>query len=220
MPWFAARGNHDAAAQGFFTGRAGASIAVGCRKVMPPRGLPGEHARKSLDAMRIRLPVPGRFSWVPPDPGRRFVSARSFEAPARAHRPGTRVRPDTPGAAAGIGQRGQLLQLGPAARAALRLTRHRGRGGGSDGNLDHSQYRWLAGVLAQARRRSELVVVYGHHSLETMADRRPDELADGAGAACWPATPIRGAPRPSTSAEAGARACVCCCSPLPKSSST
>jgi hypothetical protein len=52
-----------------------------------------------------------------------------------------------------------------------------GEGGGSDGNIDHPQFVWLRGVLEGARQRNELVVVYGHHSLETMNNRRPDELA-------------------------------------------
>jgi hypothetical protein len=40
-------------------------------------------------------------------------------------------------------------------------------GGGSTGNLDHPQYVWLRRQLTGARRRDELVVAYGHHSLET-----------------------------------------------------
>ena len=56
-------------------------------------------------------------------------------------------------------------------------------GGGSTGNIDHPQYLWLRRQLAQARRRDQLVVAYGHHPLETMGNPRPDE---GAGP-CRPA---------------------------------
>jgi hypothetical protein len=54
-------------------------------------------------------------------------------------------------------------------------------GGGSTGNVDHPQYAWLGRQLAQARRRDELVVVYGHHSLETMSNPRTDERAGACG---------------------------------------
>ena len=69
-------------------------------------------------------------------------------------------------------------------------------GGGSDGNLDHPQYRWLGRTLRGARRRGELVVVYGHHSLETMANRRRDERAGrcGRGAVSCDGDPRRSAP--------------------------
>jgi hypothetical protein len=53
--------------------------------------------------------------------------------------------------------------------------------GGPDGNIDHPQYRWLARTLRAARARRELVVVFGHHSLETLGMSRPDEHVAGCG---------------------------------------
>ena len=43
-------------------------------------------------------------------------------------------------------------------------------GGGQSGNLDDPQYRWLKRELRKARKRDQLVVVFGHHTLETMTN--------------------------------------------------
>ena len=51
-------------------------------------------------------------------------------------------------------------------------------GGGQNGNLDDPQYRWLRAVsCARARKRDELVVVFGHHTLATMDNTTADEAA-------------------------------------------
>jgi hypothetical protein len=50
-------------------------------------------------------------------------------------------------------------------------------GGGQNGNLDDAQYRWLRRQLNRAHRRDQLVVVFGHHTLETMSNATPDEAA-------------------------------------------
>jgi 3',5'-cyclic AMP phosphodiesterase CpdA len=197
MPWYAARGNHDAMVQGFFAGRPGASVATGCRKVMPPRALgPGAVLGNPWDAMRTRLSSPRRFSWVPPDPARRFVSARSFK---RLH-----GRADRGHGFALTPRRERRASAGAASyyawspKPGLRFVSIDtvGEGGGADGNIDHPQYRWLKRVLTGARRRSELVVVYGHHSLETMRNLRHDELSGpcGRGTLACDADPRRSRP--------------------------
>ena len=50
-------------------------------------------------------------------------------------------------------------------------------GGGQSGNIDDPQYRWLKGELRAAKRKSEIVVAFGHHTLETMVNKRADEGA-------------------------------------------
>ena len=50
-------------------------------------------------------------------------------------------------------------------------------GGDSQGNVDHPQYEWLEGELRKAKRRNELTVVFGHHTLATMVSAVPDERA-------------------------------------------
>ncbi len=58
-------------------------------------------------------------------------------------------------------------------------------GGGSNGNLDDPQYRWLEGKLKQAERADRLVIAYGHHTLGTLDNTRTDEQAG----ACTPPKP-------------------------------
>jgi hypothetical protein len=50
-------------------------------------------------------------------------------------------------------------------------------GGGQWGNLDDPQYRWLKRELRKARKRGQLVVVFGHHTLATMSNTATDEAA-------------------------------------------
>ena len=40
--------------------------------------------------------------------------------------------------------------------------------GGDGGNVDHTQFNWLHGELSDAEAKRELVLVFAHHSLETM----------------------------------------------------
>lgn len=176
IPWYATRGNHDALAQGFYGARGGASVATGCRKVLPPRRLSAAGSANPWDTMR-GLVRRGSFEWVPPDPARRFLSPRGFK---RLH-----GRADRGHGFALVDPRELRRSRGTASyyawspRPGLRFVSldTPGGGGGHHGNLDHPQYLWLQRVLSRARRSSELVVVCGHHSLETMSNSRPDELA-------------------------------------------
>jgi 3',5'-cyclic AMP phosphodiesterase CpdA len=183
MPWYATRGNHDAFAQGFVGARGSAAIATGCRKVMPVRTPPAANrVAEGWDSMR-RLLARGRFGRVPPDPRRRFVSPQAFKRlHGRADRghgfgmvsPGERRR-----------SRGAASYYAWSPRPGLRFIALDtiADGGGSTGNIDHPQYLWLRRQLTQARRRDQLVVAYGHHSLETMGNPRPDERAGPCGPA-------------------------------------
>ena len=196
IPWYATRGNHDALAQGFYGARAGASIAIGCRKVFPPRRpseAPGDV--NPWDIMR-RLVRRGSFEWVPPDPARRFLSPRGFkQLHGRADR-GHGFAMVDPRELRRSRRTASYYAWSP--RPGLRFVAldTPANGGGHNGNLDHAQFRWLRRVLLQARRSGELVVVYGHHSLETMSNERPDELAGAcaAGKLACDADPRRSTP--------------------------
>jgi Calcineurin-like phosphoesterase len=177
VPWYATRGNHDAFAQGFVGGRGSAAIATGCRKMMPLARPPAvNRVADGWESMR-RLLARGRFGWVPPDPRRRFVSPQAFK---RLH-----GRPDHGHGFGRVSQHERRRSRGAASyyawspRPGLRFVALDtiAEGGGSTGNLDHPQYVWLRRQLTQARRRDQLVVAYGHHSLETMGNARPDERA-------------------------------------------
>jgi hypothetical protein len=177
VPWYSARGNHDALAQGHY-GRLTAqprSIPTGCRKLFSAGPItpavrldPWAHLRRRLASGRA----------VAPDPRRRFLrSAAEFR---RLHGRADRAH--------GFGftqaseqrrSRGTALYYGWSPRPGQRFLAldTTADAGGPGGNVDHPQYRWLAGELKRAQRKRELVVVYGHHPLETMANRTHDELA-------------------------------------------
>jgi hypothetical protein len=163
--------------QGFVGARGNAGVATGCRKVMPlARPTSFTRVADGWAAMR-RLLARGRFRWVPPDPRRRFITPGGFK---RLHRGADRSH--------GFGMvapherrhsRGAASYYAWSPRPGLRMIALDtvADGGGSTGNIDHRQYVWLRRELTRARRRDELVVAYGHHSLETMSNPRPDELA-------------------------------------------
>jgi Calcineurin-like phosphoesterase len=180
--WYGARGNHDAVAQGFFAGRAGASLATGCRKVMPPPVLQTPSGNP-WDAMRAMLRAPGGATWVPPDRARRFVSARAFKRLHGRADQGHGYRMTPRGERRASAGAASYYAWSPKPGLRFVAIDTVAEGGGPDGNIDHPQYRWLKRVLTGARRRDELVLVYGHHSLETMLNRRHDELAGRCGGA-------------------------------------
>ena len=73
-------------------------------------------------------------------------------------------------------------------------------GGGSTGNLDDPQYRWLERTLKKAEEADRLVIAFGHHTLATMNNTRTDEQAG----ACTPPKPGCDAdPRRSTPLHRG-----------------
>ena len=191
VPWYISRGNHD----GLIQGNAPAStdlfraIAVGCLKVFPSAAFdPSVYAGKSADelfaafnnpAFIAQLLASGRS--VAPDPDRRVISKREYR-----------------GLMTGKGKHGFSFtpkkQLNASAGSAsyYAWSPKRGlrfisldtvaEGGGQNGNLDNSQYRWLKGELNKARKRHQLVVAFGHHTIETMDNARADEDAG----ACQP----------------------------------
>jgi hypothetical protein len=182
MPWYATRGNHDTHAQGFVAARGAGAIATGCRKVMPLARPPAAaKVSHGWQAMR-RLLARGRFEWVPPDPRRRFVSPHGFKRLHGGKDHGHGFGMVAPGELRR--SRGAASYYAWSPRPGLRMIALEtvADGGGSTGNIDHPQYLWLRRELAQARRRNQLVVAYGHHSLETMINSRPDERAGRCGA--------------------------------------
>ena len=194
VPWYVSRGNHD----GLIQGNAAAStdlfraIAVGCVKVFPSAQLdPASFAGASESAVFERFGDPAFISQllaggrtVPPDPDRRIVSKSEYRAllargDARAHGFKATSRAEL------TASRGTASYYATTPRRGIRIVSLDtvAEAGGQNGNLDDPQYRWLARELARARRRGQLVVVYGHHPLATLTNTAPDEAAG----ACAPA---------------------------------
>jgi metallophosphoesterase (TIGR03767 family) len=178
VPWYAARGNHDALPQGHF-GPAVVrprSAPIGCRKVLSARvPAAGPLRTQPWALLRARLPS---ASFVPPDPRRRFLrSAAEFRRlhgrADRRHGFALTARSER------RRSRGSALYYAWSPRPGLRFISLDtvADAGDSGGNVDDPQYRWLQRELARARRRGRVVVIYAHHSLERMTNRRHDEWA-------------------------------------------
>ena len=194
VPWYVSRGNHD----GLVQGNAPAStdlfraIAVGCLKVFPSAQVdPAAFAGLDEGALFSRFADPAFIASlltgarrVPPDPDRRIVSKAEYRSLMRK---GSRR-------AHGFSST-RKAELEASARTAsyYAATPRKGmrfisldtvaEGGGQNGNLDDPQYRWLRSELNRARRRDQVVVVFGHHTLETLSNATTDEAAG----ACQPA---------------------------------
>jgi metallophosphoesterase (TIGR03767 family) len=176
VPWFSARGNHDALAQGHYGPAVTRprSAPTGCRKVMAPRPTSAAIA-DPWGALRRTLPG---ATFVPPDPRRRFLrSAAEFRRlHGRAdHGHGFGLTPRSELARS----RGHALYYSFSPHPVLRFIALDTTvdAGGAGGNLDHPQYMWLKRELRRARRLDQLVVVYAHHPLEMMDNATPDEAA-------------------------------------------
>ena len=194
VPWLISRGNHD----GLVQGNAPAStdlfraIATGCLKVFPsaqidPAAFVGidESAlfQKFNDPSFIASLLAGGRR-VPPDTDRRIVSKAQYRALMAEGSRTAHGFARTP--------RSELTASNGTASYYATTPKKRMRfisldtvaeGGGQSGNLDDPQYRWLKRELRKARKRKQLVVVFGHHTIATMTNDTPDETAG----ACQPA---------------------------------
>lgn len=177
VPWYSARGNHDALAQGHYGRRTAqpGSIPTGCRKLFSAGPLTPAARNDPWAHLRRRLAT-GRA--VAPDARRRFLRSaaefRSLHGRAdRAHGFGLTQASEQ------RRSRGTALYYGWSPRPGLRFLAldTTADAGGPGGNIDHPQYRWLVRELGRAQSRGELIVVYGHHPLEMMGNRTHDELA-------------------------------------------
>ena len=194
VPWYISRGNHD----GLVQGNAAAStdlfraIAVGCLKVFPtPEVDPALFAGADESALFRRFSDPafissllagGRTGPAGPGPPDR-VQAGVPRAHARGRPQGARLRGHEREGAAPLQGHGELLRDEPGRGLRMISLDTVAEGGGQNGNLDDPQYRWLKRELRKAKRRDRLVVLFGHHTLETLSNATADEAAG----ACQPA---------------------------------
>lgn len=187
VPWYSSRGNHD----GLVQGNAPASealfraIVTGCLKVLPSATFdPASVAGLSAEALFAQIGQPSFVSAllggavnVAPDPERAFVSKPEYRQlqGSADHAHGFALTNRAQARASD----GTALYYAWSPRRGLRFISLDtvAEGGGAAGNVDNPQYRWLRGELRRATQRNELIVVYSHHTLETMDNPTPDEDA-------------------------------------------
>jgi len=186
VPWYISRGNHD----GLIQGNAPASeelfraIATGCLKVFPSATFdPGQFAGASDDELFARFGDPAFIAQllasgrtVAPDPDRRIVSKTEYRkliGTGKKHGFGYTPKKQLDGS------KGTASYYAFSPKKGVRLISLDtvAEGGGQSGNIDDPQYRWLQDELKQAKKRDQLVVAFGHHTLETMNNARNDEGA-------------------------------------------
>jgi metallophosphoesterase (TIGR03767 family) len=186
VPWYISRGNHD----GLIQGNAPAStdlfrgIAVGCLKVFPNGTFdPKQFENATADQLFASFGDPAFIqqllagaSRVAPDADRRVISKSEYRGLMTGkNKHGFSFTPK------------KQLQASKGTASYYAFTPKRGlrfvsldtvaEGGGSNGNVDDPQYKWLKGELASAHKKHQLVVVFGHHTIETMDNTRSDEQA-------------------------------------------
>jgi metallophosphoesterase (TIGR03767 family) len=186
VPWYISRGNHD----GLIQGNAPAStdlfrsIAVGCLKVFPNAQFdPAAFAGKSADELFASFGDPAFIQQllaggktVAPDPDRRIISKaeyRSLVGNTKKHGFGYTPKSELKKS----GGTASYYAFSPKKGFRFISLDTVAEGGGQSGNVDDPQYRWLKRELKRAKKKHQLIVAFGHHTLETMDNKRPDENA-------------------------------------------
>lgn len=222
VPWYITRGNHDTLVQGNVPTSDSLSvtvggltvplplstIATGCAKPWPNQGVdPSRLQGLGGDEVFTELTKPENIKGVltamtdmaavPPDPDRRYVSKVDFKK---------QVGKDDDNHGFGFVSKKQLKASDKQAtyyafnRGPFRIIMldSNAEGGGSEGNIDNPQYKWLKnqldkysstrisdGKIKRDGDKDKLIIIASHHTLETMANPTPDEKAGK----CNPALP-------------------------------
>jgi metallophosphoesterase (TIGR03767 family) len=203
VPWLISRGNHDGLIQGNVPASSSLlrPLATTCVKVFPYDGFDPH----SVSGAEFFVKVTGDPAFqgdllshaipVPPDPDRRIIGKAEYKT--IAGHGFSHVDPKENAASKGTASyyattvRGiRFISLDSVAE-----------GGGANGNVDNPQYKWLGRELAKAKGKHQLVVVFGHHTLETMDNTATDENAGACTATQQVGCDVD--PRPSTPIHLG-----------------
>jgi metallophosphoesterase (TIGR03767 family) len=185
VPWYTARGNHDAIWQGTF--RAPATLeflTTSCIKPFPNDKFDGdgygdENAPKiveDLDDPDFVSTQLAEARLVPPDPDRRFLYAGEYQ---KLH-----GNSDKGHGFKFVSSAEKRKSKGAAAYYAFTKNGIRfiaidtnAEGGAASGNVDDPQYRWVERELKAAKRKGMLAVGYSHHPLRSQTATVTDENA-------------------------------------------
>lgn len=223
VPWYVARGNHDGLVQGNVPANSAflTALVTGCVKYFPsdefnPAEIPRDAGTKLFTDPALLAKLLTGPELVPPDPDRRFVSKIEYKQMHEG-------RDNSQGfgyvggkqLAASDGN-ASYYSFAPAKGFRFISLDTVAEGGGANGNLDDPQYKWLErqldrwtsveyrrGKLRRDGGKNKLIVIYGHHTLETMDNPTPDE--DAGPCAPNPTPGCDGDPRDSKPIHLGTR---------------
>jgi metallophosphoesterase (TIGR03767 family) len=187
VPYFVSRGNHDGEIQGNIaaTFQLARALITGCQKIFPsanfdPLSVAGLSEEQLIDKFKdpaFQQQLLAGLKPVAPDPDRRFVSAASFRnAFSGAPKKAGYGYVDAKQAKASNGAASYYAWTPKKGFRFVALDTV-AEGGGQNGNLDDPQYKWLKGELTRAQRKNQLIVLYGHHPLDSLNNTSTDEGA-------------------------------------------
>jgi metallophosphoesterase (TIGR03767 family) len=194
VPSYLALGNHDGLVQGNqAANRAIEDTATGCIKPMSPITADPGSLSQALGALSptnllgLLATDPGKLAFVPPDPGRQFVSKQQYR---EIFLGGTQddghgfgfVDPAELAASDGAASYYSFSPL-PGMRFIHLDTVSEGgvTGPSADGNVDDPQFQWLEGELQEATDADELVVLFSHHAITSMLAADANVVDEAAG---------------------------------------
>jgi hypothetical protein len=192
VPSYVTLGNHDGLVQGnAAANRSFEDVATGCLKMMGPNqqftSLSEAIAQITPSFLSNLLAAdPTKVSEVPPDPRRTFVSTAQYKA---LHEPPFANQADGHGFGfvdpqENAASNGSAAYYSWSPQPGFRFIALDtvGEGGvvsdrSSDGNIDDPQFHWLEQQLQAATTRNELIVLFGHHAINSLTNNEPDESA-------------------------------------------
>jgi hypothetical protein len=192
VPSYVALGNHDGLVQGNASAnRSFEDVATGCIKpVSQTQQLTNlQSAIQNLTPAYLQGLLqsdPNKVALVPPDPQRQFVSTAQYKA---VHSPPLASQADGHGFAyvdslQNTASNGAAAYYSWSPKPGFRFIALDtvGEGGvvsdrSSDGNIDEPQFQWLVSQLGLAQQQNQLVVLFGHHAINSLTNNEPDELA-------------------------------------------
>jgi len=190
VPSYVTFGNHDALVQGNAAANAAfEAVATGCLKPLLPVGADVDNLAEALGNVSLESLLgvlandPTKLMFVPPDPGRRFVSKLQYKQIFRSasqddgHGFG-HVDPGEEGASGGAAGYYSWIPVAGVRMISLDTVSEGGViGESSSGNIDAPQFRWLRSELAEATDADELVILFSHHGIPSLTADIPDEVA-------------------------------------------
>jgi metallophosphoesterase (TIGR03767 family) len=185
VPWYTARGNHDALWQGTFRAPPSLSfLTTACIKVFPNDKFNGSayggsnaaNITRDLSDPNFIATQLGEARFVPPDPNRRFLYAGEYQ---KLH-----AGADNNHGFGFVASGEKSKSKGAAAyysfvRNGIRFIAidTNAEGGSASGNVDDPQYKWVEGELKAAKARNQLAIGFSHHPLSSQTATVTDEDA-------------------------------------------